>query len=373
MAETYMDDPEVQRWVKESNDDVLEIASYIGQRPEPLAPRPFILRWKKLAPLLDALSRSTKGEGGTAGGRVVSLLNRTTGPWKGSTTTMLAELRVLSPKQRTKPHRHSMAAVQYVVEGRGESLIDGERFQWEKGDVLAYPAWSVHELANTEESPLVLMNVLDAPLVEGMGFLEVEGPPAGPPEEPSRMTSRAYYPESVWEQIRKAEKGNLSFLTFFDTVKKAPRIDPVLARWKDVHPILQSMMAACGPDSPRAGEVLFVNNRTTGELQGTTPTMCAGYQAIPPGKRGPAHIHTAANVLMMVEGKGYLTIDGVRMDWEAGDIVVHPGILWHEQGNRDPKEPAIFYGVSDITLLSAMRIMQVKPFEGKFQRVVSEK
>lgn len=47
-------------------------------------------------------------------------------------------------------------------------------------------------------------------------------------------------------------------------------------------------------------------------------------QQIPAGNRSGKQKHQGGVVVVVVEGKGYTTIDGVRYDWKAGDIVQLP-------------------------------------------------
>jgi mannose-6-phosphate isomerase-like protein (cupin superfamily) len=44
------------------------------------------------------------------------------------------EIRTMSGK-----HRHQGGLVIYVIEGRGYTVVDGERFDWEKGDLVLLP------------------------------------------------------------------------------------------------------------------------------------------------------------------------------------------------------------------------------------------
>ncbi len=41
-------------------------------------------------------------------------------------------------------------------------------------------------------------------------------------------------------------------------------------------------------------------------------------------KHSGKHVHQGGLVIYVLEGKGYSTVDGVRYDWEAGDLIVLP-------------------------------------------------
>ena len=62
--------------------------------------------------------------------------------------TMACWMQMLRPGEHTQAHRQTGSAVYYVVEGDGETIIDGQRFVWGKGDIIAVPPWAAHEHAN---------------------------------------------------------------------------------------------------------------------------------------------------------------------------------------------------------------------------------
>ncbi|MFQ5825855.1 MAG: cupin domain-containing protein [Dehalococcoidia bacterium] len=47
-------------------------------------------------------------------------------------------------------HGHMNEAVFYILEGRGYEIHDGERFDWEAGDVVIIPAGCVHRHVNAD-------------------------------------------------------------------------------------------------------------------------------------------------------------------------------------------------------------------------------
>jgi gentisate 1,2-dioxygenase len=68
-------------------------------------------------------------------------------------------------------------------------------------------------------------------------------------------------------------------------------------------------------------------------------------QEIPPGSRSGRLKFQGGQVMMILEGKGYTTIDGVKHHWQAGDVVNLPlrsdGIIV-QHFNTDPDNPAKF-------------------------------
>ncbi|MFN0301202.1 MAG: cupin domain-containing protein [Burkholderiales bacterium] len=56
-----------------------------------------------------------------------------------------------------------------VFRGRGTTEVDGERFEWSKGDVIVAPGWRAHHHAVHEDA--VLFRVTDAPVQQRLGLL----------------------------------------------------------------------------------------------------------------------------------------------------------------------------------------------------------
>ena len=80
---------------------------------------------------------------------------------------------MLRPGRRLKAHRHTGSAVYYVAEGTGETIIDGRRFAWGKGDILVLPSWALHEHANlSTRDAAVLFSIQDRPVLEALGLYQ---------------------------------------------------------------------------------------------------------------------------------------------------------------------------------------------------------
>jgi hypothetical protein len=71
-------------------------------------------------------------------------------------------------------------------------------------------------------------------------------------------------------------------------------------------------------------------------------------QEIPPGSRSGRLKFQGGQVMMITEGRGYTTIDGVKHPWKAGDVVNLPlranGIIV-QHFNSDQQQPARFVAV----------------------------
>jgi gentisate 1,2-dioxygenase len=87
-------------------------------------------------------------------------------------TTISLHMMRLEAGIATAAHRTTANAIYAVAKGRGATIIDGERFEWSRGDVIAAPAWRPHSHHAAEES--VLLRVSDEALLRKLDLLREE-------------------------------------------------------------------------------------------------------------------------------------------------------------------------------------------------------
>src|SRR5690625_1445956 len=123
------------------------------------------------------LMESVGQDGMGAGRGGVSLVHNDTEGSYGVSPTMNTVVQVLKPGESNEAHRHTNVALFLVFQGSGYSIIDGEKLEWEKGDLCVAPAWSEHEHCNTSETEdAILVTIQDVPAVASMGTMFVEEP-----------------------------------------------------------------------------------------------------------------------------------------------------------------------------------------------------
>ena len=80
----------------------------------------------------------------------------------------------------------------------------------------------------------------------------------------------------------------------------------------------------------------------------TLATLLFFQQEIPPGSRSGRIKFQGGQVIMILEGRGYTLVDGVKHAWEEGDVLNLPlrakGIVV-QHFNDDPANPAAFLAV----------------------------
>jgi gentisate 1,2-dioxygenase len=126
----------------------------------------------KLKDALEVIDRLRDGEGDPYDDIIVEYRNpRTDGPVM---TNIAAYLQLIRPGVDTQAHRHTHGTVYHVVRGSGHSVIDGQRYEWTKGDTFAVPLWYEHSHHNPGSEDALLFSYTDKPAVEALGLGRTE-------------------------------------------------------------------------------------------------------------------------------------------------------------------------------------------------------
>lgn len=90
-------------------------------------------------------------------------------PLKAPSKTLSCSIGELAPGGKTSNHRHAYEALMYIISGKGYSLIEGQRFEWEAGDSLYTPPWCWHQHCAAEDSSVQYITSTNMPLLASMG------------------------------------------------------------------------------------------------------------------------------------------------------------------------------------------------------------
>jgi quercetin dioxygenase-like cupin family protein len=80
----------------------------------------------------------------------------------------------LNPGGRSGRHRHTYETILYALEGRGYSMIEDRRIEWEAGDALYIPVWAWHHHVNADpDKPAKYLACENAPMLQNAGGLAI--------------------------------------------------------------------------------------------------------------------------------------------------------------------------------------------------------
>ncbi|MDE3073994.1 MAG: cupin domain-containing protein [Chloroflexota bacterium] len=92
-----------------------------------------------------------------------------------SVQTMNTFLSEIPPGGFNGRHRHFNEALIYILQGRGYSIIDGQRYDWEQGDSISVPLYAWHQHFNADpDKPVLYLGCTNVPLLRKMGLNKIE-------------------------------------------------------------------------------------------------------------------------------------------------------------------------------------------------------
>jgi gentisate 1,2-dioxygenase len=77
---------------------------------------------------------------------------------------------LLGRNQRTLPHRHNSTTFYFAFAGSGRVTIEGEKLEYDQGDIFAVPPWTWHHHENGAHGDTILFSIDDWPAMKKLGF-----------------------------------------------------------------------------------------------------------------------------------------------------------------------------------------------------------
>ncbi|GLY97219.1 cupin domain-containing protein [Actinoplanes sp. NBRC 103695] len=250
-------------------------------------------------------------------------------------STLWAAAQYLGPHEVAPAHRHTPAALRFVLEGTGVwTLVDGDPLAMSAGDLILTPSWSFHEHHNTADQPMLWMDVLDLPMVAALEAVFFE---EGPSEEVERLTA------TVSDSERRY--GNPGLLPP-PGLRARPRHSPLLAyRWADTDLALSRRLDATGAE--------FATLAYVDPTRGTDvmPTMRCEAHRVRGGSRSPLVRQTGSRIATVFRGSGVAVVGEHRFDVAPGDILAIPSWTpWRLEAH----DPLDVFSTSDAPVLDAL-------------------
>jgi len=308
--------------------------------------QPYVWRWEKMRELAYQAGEleSLKGKGFR---RALRMRNPGLKDSEaGATRTMTSAIQIVWPGEIAEAHRHTAAAIRFVIEGRGAFTVqDGERFLMEAGDLTLTPSWVWHDHNNPEDKPVIWLDCLDAPMVGFFDSMFQEPFPQDvqPVTKPVGYTNAAIGNGLMRANLKDVVGGTL----------------PITYKWNESYGALLGF----GEKDRFDGVIMEYANPITGGH--SMPTLALKLQRLEPGAHTDAHRHTSSVVYHAAKGSGYTIIDGKRLDWSKGDTFVLPTWAFHEHGCNSNDDDAVLFSMSDLPIIEAMGLYREEECEGQ--------
>lgn len=264
---------------------------------------PYRWRYDDLKPLLREASNVITAE--QAERRVLALENPGLAGRGLATDSLYAGLQLIAPGEIAPAHRHTPAALRFIVEGRGAyTAVDGHRAYMEPGDFIVTPSWTWHDHGNETDQPVVWMDVLDVALLRFLGAQFSEP-----------------YPEKRFPEAESA-------LRLDDGMERSASSTTAPAfsyPYMETRDALETLAASGSLDTCHGIKKEYLN-RASGEP--AIPTLSTFMQLLPAGFETAPYRSTASTVYSVVEGAGRVVIgagsSAVSFDYRPRDILAVP-------------------------------------------------
>ena len=278
--------------------------------------------------------------------RTVQLVNPSLTNKKATTRTLQMSIQLVKAGERAECHRHTAAALRFVVEADGTAYtnVEGEQMRMEPGDLVLTPNWTWHDHFNPGDNNVVWLDVLDIHLSNHLDAVFQENYGEGPAQP---IVKSDGYCKQRLGAIR-------------PRVKNASNAVPYTYKWRDTLRALQEI-AGAGGNEPHDGVLLeYVHPLTGGP---TMPTIGCWVQWLRPGETTKPHRHTSSTIYHVVEGEGITTVGpkktaGKELGWRSRDCFFVPSWNWHQFQNTSKKEPAIIFSVTDRPVLESLGLFR---------------
>ena len=226
-----------------------------------------------------------------------------------ATGAMYAGLQLIMPGEFARAHRHTAAALRFIVEGENTyTAVAGERCYMRPGDFIVTPSWTWHEHRNESTEPTIWLDVLDVPLIRFLSagfsehYAELEYPATAPPGDSHLRYGRHLFPVG----FARGSGASPVFSYPFDHAYEALdhlRVHSELDAWHGV-------------------KMEYIDPTTGGPA---IPTISTFLQLVPPGFATAPYRTTASSVVSVVRGRGRVTIG---YGAEAATFEYAPKDLW---------------------------------------------
>ncbi len=125
---------------------------------------PAVWRFKDVKPLVAEAGSVISAEEATR--RVLVLENPKLRGQSRITQSLYAGLQLILPGEIAPPHRHSPAAIRFILDGEGAyTQVDGEKTLMSPGDFVLTPSGTIHDHGNNSKKSMIWLDVLDVPTV----------------------------------------------------------------------------------------------------------------------------------------------------------------------------------------------------------------
>lgn len=307
-----------------------------------------IVKAAAITEAVETLKLGAAGSNGRREGLIAHPASRE--PGIGLAPSTAVSFGVLLPGEKTQPRRTNASTFSLGIEGSAVAYVDGREFIITKWDGWNTPGMRIEVLENKTDKPFIYVTYSNAPFLQKLEvFYEEYNPP-----EASHISLTPEFAEKSAKRARAKDMAGKPRVVGDTGAMLLPYehlIDPDFVesralhwRWDDVAPHMGLVRSLSQGYNGRPLWCLY--NSATGSRNGTTFSFFATMTSAAPNFIGPVHRHVSSAINLILEGSGWSIVNGERIEWEAGDIMLSaPG--WSPHGHAFGPQGAIVLTIQD--------------------------
>lgn len=317
----------------------------------PMPWKPFKVTAEQIRAEIDRLVTASPGKTGRRASLVVH--PEASAPGLGFGPAIDVAIDVLLPGEKTRAVRRNSGLVCLGISGAGTITVASREVALGRWDVSSVPSMKPYSFHNSGDEPWVWLTYSNTPLLNSIGAAYAEDVERSPVpievevDEDASFT-RHTAPDVVVSPFESRLRG-YEFLVDIEVVENEAHLWP----WASVSEHLSSVPG----DGKRM--IMAMYNPATERRNGANHNFFVTASRIPAGTPFPVsergHRHNSTAINYHVSGEGYSVVDGERIDWKAGDLLLSAP-AWREHAHQPGTSPddIVIFTVQDHPLHMGM-------------------
>lgn len=269
--------------------------------------------WSDMEPLIERSVNEVSME--DAERRVLLLANPGQSESVATLGNLSGGLQTLMPGEVARSHRHSLAALRFVMQGQGAmTRVNGEPCPMEEGDLILTPSWTWHEHTHPGRGRMVWFDGLDLPLahhldamffeIEAAGLQAVDPPPTRAALAPGDFVD--LFPDSGALPAASADRA--AYGRFRYSGRRA-----------------EERVCSAPPRADGSRWLRYVDAVSAGPA---LPTLDCYMLGLDQGKAMRKRRSTSAAICVVAAGEGQSHIGDRTLAWKRNDVFTVPHWQW---------------------------------------------
>jgi gentisate 1,2-dioxygenase len=225
--------------------------------------------------------------------------------------TIVAAYQMILPGEKARSHRHTPNALRLIIDAEpgAYTIVNGEKLSMMPGDVVLTPNWCWHGHGNEGRSSAIWLDVLDVPLVQLLEPMFFEPHPDD-----------------------------------FEKETVVPNASPMHFSWADTE---RRLAESAGRSNGQPAEIALGDP--------ALDTMALSMIELKPGQATAARKVMANSVFGVAKGAGTTEVEGTKLSWSRGDVIVVPA--WQSHVHRSD-DGAVLFRVTDEPVMQKLGFLR---------------